>query len=110
MLKKLNYIFDRKQKMGALLLTMGLTIGAIMELFGVGLITGLVSLITNPAVIHKNRLLSSVYDALGFKSDEQFFTLVVVGLILVYILKNAYLLWINYVQYTFIYDNQLKIS
>lgn len=107
---KINYIFNRKQKIGALFLTIGLTIGAFLELMGVGLITGLVSLITKPELIHGNALLANVYNMFGMSSNEQFFALVVVALILVYILKNVYLLWINYKEYTYIYDNQLLIS
>jgi len=109
-LGKINYIFNKKQKIGAVLLTIGLTIGAFFELLGVGMITSLVSLITKPETIHKNAMLSSVYEWLGLKSDEQFFIFVVAALILVYIVKNIYLLWINYKEYSFIYDNQLLIS
>ena len=109
-LGKINYIFNKKQKLGAVFLTLGLTVGAFLELGGIGLITSLVSLISNPAAIHSNSLLSSVYNALALKDDGQFFVIVVVGLIVVYLLKNIYLLWINYVQYTFIFNNQLRLS
>lgn len=109
-LGKINYIFNKKQKLGAVFLTLGLTVGAFLELGGIGLITSLVSLISNPAAIHSNSLLSSVYNALALKDDGQFFVVVVVGLIVVYLLKNIYLLWINYVQYTFIFNNQLRLS
>ena len=44
------------------------------------------------------------------KDDRQFFLTLVIGLIIVYLVKNLYLLWINYVQYTFIYNNQLRLS
>lgn len=109
-LAKVNYIFNSRQKFGAVLLTIGLTIGAVFELLGIGLITSLVSLITNPSAIHNNSLLSAVYEGFGMKSDQEFFILVVAGLIGVYLVKNIYLLWINYVQYSFIFSNQLKLS
>lgn len=108
--EKINYIFDKKTKLQAVFLTLGITLGAFFELLGVGLITSLVSLITNPEKIHSSALLSGIYSGLNMTSDEQFFVFVVVSLIVVYILKNVYLLWIGYVQYTYIYDNQLKIS
>lgn len=109
-LSKVSYIFNRKQKIGAVLLTLGLTLGAMLELMGVGLITGLVSLVTEPSKIHTNALLSTVYSGLSMESEQQFFVFVVVVLILVYLFKNIYLLWIGYVQYTFIFNNQLKLS
>lgn len=109
-IKKINYIFDKKQKVGAILLTIALTVGAFLELVGIGLITSLVSLLTKPEKIHQVALLDRVYNTLGLKSDNQFFALVVVVLIVVYILKNLYLLWLNYAEYTYIFNNQLKIS
>lgn len=109
-LGKINYIFNTKQKTQSVFLCIGLFIGALFELVGVSLITELVTLVSDPSKIHSNMLLDNVYTGFKCKSDRDFFLLVVIALILVYIVKNAYLLWINYVQYTFIYDNQLKLS
>lgn len=109
-LKKINYIFSAKQKFQSVLLCIGLFIGALFELAGVSLITQLVSIVTDPSKIHTNALLAGVYDAFNMKDERQFFLTLVLGLIFVYLVKNAYLLWINYVQYTFIYNNQLKLS
>ncbi len=109
-LKKINYIFSPRQKLQSVLLCIGLFIGALFELAGVSLITQLVSIVTDPSKIHSNPILSGVYGFFGMKDDRQFFLTLVIGLILVYLVKNAYLLWINYVQYTFIYNNQLRLS
>ena len=109
-LGKINYIFNRKQKVQSVLLCIGLFIGALLELVGVSLITQLISLISNPEKIHSSRIMQSVYDSFKMKSDREFFLFVVVALILLYVVKNAYLLWINYVQYTFVFNNQLKLS
>lgn len=109
-LKKLNYIFSKKQKFQSVLLCVGLFIGALFELMGVSLITGLVSIITNPETIHNNALLKRIYDGFHMQSDREFYAFATVALILVYLVKNIFLLWLNYVQYTFIYDNQLLIS
>lgn len=107
---KLNYIFSRKQKILSFFLFIALFIGALMELVGVSLITQLVTLVTDTSKIHSNFYMSAIYEMLGADSDRQFLLYVVIALIAVYILKNAYLLWINYVQCTFIYNNQLKLS
>lgn len=109
-LKKIGYIFNKKQKAQSVFLAIGLFIGALLELVGVSLITQLVSLVANQDSIHQNALLQSVYIMLPVETERQFFLWVVIGLILVYVIKNAYLLWINYVQYTFIFNNQLRLS
>lgn len=107
---KLNYVFSKKQKIQSFFLFIALFIGALMELIGVSLITQLVTLVTDTSKIHSNFYMSAIYEMLGADSDRQFLLYVVIALIAVYILKNAYLLWINYVQCTFIYNNQLKLS
>ena len=109
-LGKINYIFNKKQKAQSVLLCIGLFIGALLELVGVSLITELISIVTSPEKIHTNELLSGMYDAFNMKDDRQFFLFIVIGLIIVYLFKNVFLLWINYVQYTFIYNNQLRLS
>lgn len=110
MLRKINYIFSKKQKIQSVFLCIGLFIGALFELVGVSLITELVSIVTDPSKIHKNQMLKSVYDLFGMREDRQFFLALVIGLIILYLVKNIFLLWINYVQYTFIYNNQLRLS
>lgn len=109
-LNKVNYIFNKKQKVQSVFLCIGLFIGALFELVGISLITELITLITDPSKIHTNALLQGVYDFLGLSSDRQFFLWLVIGLIGVYLIKNIYLLWINYIQYTFVFNNQLRLS
>lgn len=110
LLSKVNYIFDKKQKMQSVFLCIGLFIGALLELVGVSFITQLVTLISNPEKIHTNAIMQYCYDFFNMTSDRQFFLFVVIALIFVYLIKNIYLLWINYVQYTFVFNNQLRLS
>ena len=110
LLSKINYIFDKKQKLQSVLLCIGLFVGALLELVGVSFITQLVTLISNPKKIHSNEIMQYCYDFFNMTSDRQFFLFVVIALIFVYLIKNLYLLWINYVQYTFVFNNQLRLS
>lgn len=110
LLSKVNYIFDKKQKLQSVLLCIGLFVGALLELVGVSFITQLVTLISNPEKIHSNEIMQYCYDFFNMTSDRQFFLFAVIALIFVYLIKNLYLLWINYVQYTFVFNNQLRLS
>ena len=110
LLSKVNYIFDKKQKLQSVLLCIGLFVGALLELVGVSFITQLVTLISNPEKIHSNEIMQYCYDFFNMTSDRQFFLFVVIALIFVYLIKNLYLLWINYVQYTLVFNNQLRLS
>lgn len=108
--KKVGYIFNSKQKFQSVLLCIALFIGALLELVGVSLIAELVTLISTPEKIHENKILSFAYDFTKSDSTRQFFFYLVIALIVIYILKNAYLMMVSYIQYTFIYNNQLRLS
>lgn len=108
--QKLNYIFSKKQKLQSVLLFMAIFIGAVLELVGISLITQLVTLVTDLSKIHSNQYIDAVYNALDLQSDREFLLLVIITLIVFYLLKNVYLLWVCYIQYTFIFNNQLKLS
>ena len=110
LLRKFNYIFSTRQKLQSVLLRIGLFAGALMELAGVSLIAELVKLIGNPETIHTTGWMQRLYDITGADSDRTFFLYVVLVLIGVYIFKNVYLTVMGYVKYTFIYNNQLRLS
>lgn len=108
--KKVNYIFDAKRKVQSVFLCIGLFIGALLELVGVSLIAELVTLISTPEKIRENKILDFFYNFTRADSTRQFFLYVVLLLIGVYVLKNLYLMLMSYIQYTFIYNNQLRLS
>ena len=108
--KKVGYIFNKKQKFQSVLLCIGLFIGALLELAGVSLIAELVTLISSPEKIQENAFLSYAYEVSGADGIRQFFLYLVIALIFVYVLKNAYLMLMSYIKYTFIYNNQLRLS
>ena len=110
LLKKFNYIFNTKQKIQSVLLCIGLFIGAGLELMGVSLIAQLVSIISNPETVHETGWMQWLYDKTGAQTDRDFFLYVVLVLIGVYLFKNIYLMIMSYVKYTFIYNNQLRLS
>ncbi len=109
-LSRINYIFSARQKVQSVFLCIGLFIGALLELAGVSLIAELVKLIGSPETIHTSVWMQKFYDITKCTSDRDFFLYVVLALIGVYVFKNIYLTAISYVKYTFIYNNQLRLS
>ena len=107
---KLNYIFDKKQKRQMVLLLIAIFMGAAAELVGVSLIMPLIQLISKPEVVSENKMISTVYNYLHMNSVTDFFIFLVVLIIIIYFLKNIYLSAMYYVQYSFIYKNQLKCA
>ena len=102
--RKVNYIFNGRQKIQSVLLCIGLFIGALFELVGVSLIAELVKLISDPASIHTTPWKQWLYDITNASSERQFFLYAVLSLIAIYIFKNLYLTVIGYVKFTFTTD------
>lgn len=108
--KKLSIIFNRQQKIRLGLLFAAIFIGAGLELLGVGLIYPLITIITTPDMVQKNALLRWAYELFSIGSLEQFVLFFIWVLVAVYILKNIFLTAMYYGQYTFIYNNQLRLA
>lgn len=109
-LKKVGYIFDKKQKAMAALLFVSIVIGAFVELLGVTVILPFINTLMNPQKILENRLAAWTYERGGFHSINDFIVFLALGVIVVYILKNIYVYWMHSMQYRFTYENQRHLS
>lgn len=110
LLKKLNYIFARRQKIQLLILSIIIVGGALWELLGITAILPFVNVAMDPESIFENKYMSFFYESLGLESPNVFLALLAIGLILIYIIKNVYLTAMNYGIYRFSYSNQRKIA
>lgn len=110
MLKKIGYIFDRKQKMKLFIILIMITIGSLMELVGVAAIIPFINVVMSPDTINTNQFFHYVYEKLKFQSANDFLVGLAIFLIGVYIVKNLYLVMMNALQYRFIFNNQKKLS
>jgi len=103
---KLNYIFDRKQKGQIVILAVLILIGGVVETLGVSMMLPVVSVILNPEALHRNidkyPLIRNTLNALGFDTDMKLACLLLVVMILLFVVKNAYLLFLIHRQNTFI--------
>lgn len=109
-LKKIFYVFDSKQKKSTVGIMILVVIGALLELMGVASILPFVTMALSPNTVNKNRYLNYLYNALHIQSQGVFLAFLAVILILIYIVKNAYLLYMNYSIYKFAYSNQRKLA
>ena len=92
-LQNLNVLLTKKQKQQMLVLFAVMLIGAFLEAFGVSVIVPFVAVITRDDYIEKIPLLSRVFHSLGFSSPSQFALACMIVLILVYLVKAAYLVF-----------------
>ena len=110
MIKQFRYIFNRKQKIGLLLLLLAIIVGTFLELVGVTAILPFIDIVMNPMDIESKWYLRIPYETLNFHNSTMFIAFIASLLIFVYILKNVYLCFMYYAQYRFIYDNRRKVA
>jgi ATP-binding cassette subfamily C protein len=85
-------------------------VGAGFEVLGIGLILPFIGVLSNPQVIHENDKLQWLYALLGVRSVEQFLVVASIALLVLYVLKNAYLAVLGYLQYRFVFNKQAALS
>ncbi|WP_022768140.1 ABC transporter ATP-binding protein [Butyrivibrio sp. NC2007] len=103
---KLNYIFDRKQKGQLVILAVLILIGGVFETLGVSMILPVVSIILSPDALHRNIAkipwLQDILNAVGLNTDIKLTSALLIILILLFVIKNSYLLFLIHRQNTFI--------
>lgn len=110
MIKKVNYILDRTQKIKLFILLIIIFIGAFVELLGVSSIMPLINVATAPDAIDNTWYLVKIRDLFGLTEARQVVTFLSFFLIVVYIIKNVYITFQYNVQYKFIFNNQRRLA
>lgn len=110
LVKKLGYIFSKKDKKKIVLLLIAVVIGSLLELLGVSIFTPFVNIIMNQEAIHRTWYLKMIYDAFGFQSNMSFLAFLAGCIIVVYIVKNAYLIIQRSFMFKFSYNTQMRLS
>lgn len=88
MFEKLLYLFDTRSKIIASLLLVMILVGTIFEMFGIGVILPLITLFSAPDPLEANSFLKQMHDWLEPESQAQFMIWVLVGVVLLYVVKN----------------------
>ena len=109
-LKKMNVLLDKKQKMTMVGLMFLMVIGAVLQTAGVGLLVQVVSVIVDPQAVETSALVKGFYDFLGCKDFKSFSVTVMTLLIIVFAVKNIFLYVQQKATFAFIYTNQFRTS
>ena len=110
MLKQLNYILDRDQKKRAFWVLLVIVASAGFELLGVTAILPFVEASVSPDKMMRNKYVIKIAPILRITNANELLFFMGLVLILVYIIKNIFLLYANYVQYDFATGIQKELS
>ena len=105
-LKRISKIFSKKQKYqlgGLLIMTI---ISTFFELLGVSAIMPFVNVAMNPGSIQENDNMLYLYNLLHMQSVSEFLIMLAFVLVVVYVFKNVFLVFLYAVQYKFTYQSQ----
>ncbi len=104
--KKINYIFDKKQKGQLVILAVLILIGGVFETLGVSMMVPVVSTILVPESLNnfiaERDWLQAIVDFLGIHTDKNLSTALLILMIILFVIKNLYLLFLIHRQNTFV--------
>lgn len=95
---KILFVLDKKQKLYGLLVAVCSFIGALLEVVGVGIILPLVSAFINAEALMTNRWLQLPIAIFKIEDSRQLIVLITVGVILVFLLKNIYFIFLSWLR------------
>lgn len=107
-IRKLFSILSKRQKRSVAGLGVMILIGALLETVGVSMIVPLAQAILDAEQLKENQYVILVCDTLGLENMNQFVILLLLSVVGVFVIKNGYLLFMNYVQAKFVNKNQFS--
>lgn len=110
MLKEINYVLEQKEKIRLIFLLCITIIGALLELVGVTVILPFVNAIVSPNELMGNKYIQMLCAELGLTNMTQVIILLSGVLIVIYVLKNSYIVFMTDRQYRFVYGNQRRLA
>ncbi len=107
--KKLNYILDKKQKINIVVLAVMIFIGGILETLSISAMLPVVWVIIDAESVQQNKYCQWIMELLHIQNMQGFIIMLLIALMIMYILKNAYLLLLTSEQNRFISVNRNRL-
>ena len=108
--EKYKFILTPSQKKLGIVVILMTLLGAICETLGVSIILPLVQVMIAPQQLRENEVLSPIIAFMGIESDNTLVWIVGLAVIIVYIIKNLYLLLLSYVRVKYSCKVQRELS
>ncbi|MBQ6887391.1 MAG: ABC transporter ATP-binding protein [Lachnospiraceae bacterium] len=105
LIKQLNYILEKKQKMHLGMLAVLILIGGILEAIGVTAILPVAAAIIQP----DNKYVLMLGNWLGIEDTTTLIVIALVALMVLFVIKSMYMVFLQYVQNRFIANNRNRM-
>ena len=110
MINKLNYIFSKTDKIKIVMLLFIVIVGSFLELLAVSIFSPFIDLIMDMDSLEKSDIMSYLYHLFGFTQIRNFLVFLASTIIVVYIVKNVYVIIQKNTIYRFSYRIQRTMS
>ena len=101
-LKKINFLITKRQRKGLVILTFLLFIGMILEVFGLGVLVPVLTLILDENFINTYPELNKIVSFLGISDHHQLIYGFLILVIILYLFKTVYLMFLTFKQHRFL--------
>ena len=101
-LKKINFLITKRQRKGLVILIFLLFAGMIFELFGLGILLPVLTIITDPNLIDTNIYLVKFAEIFELEKHSDFIMFALISLIVFYLIKTVFLVILSFIQNRFL--------
>lgn len=101
MYRQLVQILNSKQKRQAIVVALFAIISALLETLGVSVMIPFILMMLQPEQLMSNQYVKKMLGVLGITEVYQVLLVTALMIVAIYVLKNAFILWFNYVQLNF---------
>ncbi|MDE7238482.1 MAG: hypothetical protein K2N41_02080, partial [Lachnospiraceae bacterium] len=101
MFQQLTYILDRKQQQKSVLLLALFFVSALLETLGVSVVIPFIIALMSPDELMTYSIVQRISTWFGIETGKELLLLMGAGLILVYLIKDGMILFVNYFQLRF---------
>lgn len=107
-IKKFNILMSKKAKKRVIKLVFLTLIGAFFEILGISLVVPMFTAIMKPDALQSNKIIHNVCQTIGITSHISFVLICIVSLIVIFIVKDVYLVYLYCTQARFIFDSRFE--
>jgi ATP-binding cassette, subfamily B, bacterial PglK len=97
-IQKLWHLFDKQDRWSLVLLVFLIILGSFIEILGIGAIIPIIVLLSQPEAFQENPFLKQLYLIIQTDSPQILLTWSICGIIVIYLIKNLYLLGVVFYQ------------
>ena len=110
MVKKLRYVFDRKDKMKLVGLAILMIIGSVLELLAVAVFNPFIEILMQTSSIEDDSFLKLFFAHIHLNGIEQYLVVLSALIAVIYLVKNIYLSFLQNVILSFSYTTRMNLA